>query len=487
MTLRLVPFAVASALLLAGCSVGPDYVKPTAPTPAAYKESAPTADPGVWKAAAPGDAKLRADWWAMFGDTELNTLEQRLDGENQDLKASEARFREARVLIGVSQSALYPNVSLAPQIATLRDSKNQPYAPKIKTDGEFILPLDASYEIDLWGRIRRGVTVAREQAQVAAADLQTASLALHAELALDYIELRAADRQKQLLDNTVKAYEDALELTRNRANGGGAPESDVAEAQTQLDTARVQDTDIAVQRAQFEHAIAVLVGVAPSELKIDPAPLNIDPPPLPLGLPSDLLQRRPDIASAERRIAIANERIGIARAAYYPSVVLGGTGGFEGETISNWLNWPSLFWAVGATMTETLFDGGRRDAVSEAARDEYDATVADYRQTTLDAFQQVEDNIAALRILETEEKQQDAAVASAQNALHLFTDRYIGGADTYLQVITAQTAALSNERNYVDILRRRNVASILLVKALGGGWSDAEMAKLASDAGSAQK
>jgi NodT family efflux transporter outer membrane factor (OMF) lipoprotein len=329
--------------------------------------------------------------------------------------------------------------------------------------GDFLLSFDLSYELDLWGRIRRTVAAARDAAQATAADLETVQLSLQAELALDYFELRSAD---------------ALQLTVNRFEGGAAPKSDVAQAQTQLETTRVQATDIAEQRAQFEHAIAILIGQPPATFSLPPAPLNLQPPTIPVGLPSQLLERRPDIAAAERRVAEANEQIGIARAAYFPTVVLGASAGFEGTSLSNWLNWPSLLWAVGASMTQTLFDGGRRRATSEAALANYDATVATYRQTTLTAFQQVEDNLVALRVLMQEVQQQQGAVAAAQESLQLFTNRYTGGVDTYLQVISAQTIALANERNTVDILRRRMDASVLLIKAIGGGWNIAHLPQL---------
>jgi NodT family efflux transporter outer membrane factor (OMF) lipoprotein len=331
------------------------------------------------------------------------------------------------------------------------------------------LPFDLSYELDLWGRVRRTVAAAREEAQATAADLETALLSLRAEVALDYFELRSADAQQQLLNDTVNAFSAALQLTTNRFAGGAAPMSDVAQAKTQLDTTRVQATDIAVQRAQFEHAIALLIGQPPAAFSLPPAPLNLQPPAIPVGLPSQLLERRPDIAAAERRAAEANEQIGIARAAFFPTVLLNASAGFEGTSIGNVLMGASLFWAVGSSLTQTLFDAGRRRATSDAALANYDATVATYRQTTLTAFQQVEDNLAALRILEQEAQQQQQAVASAQESLQLFTNRYRGGVDTYLQVVTAQTFALTNERNAVDILRRRMNASALLIKALGGG------------------
>jgi NodT family efflux transporter outer membrane factor (OMF) lipoprotein len=288
----------------------------------------------------------------------------------------------------------------------------------------------------------------------------TASLSLHAELAIDYVELRSADAQQQLLDDTVTAYSKALTLTQNRLAGGEAPASDVAQAQTQLDTTRVEATDIGVMRAQYEHAIAVLLGRPPAAFSLTPKPLDLEPPAIPVGLPSELLQRRPDIASAERRVAEANEQIGIARAAYYPSLNLSALGGFEGNSLATWFGWPSLFWAVGGSLAETIYDGGFRKAQSEMAQAGYEAAVAYYRQTTLTAFQQVEDNLAALRILADESQQQREAVQSAQNSLQIFTNRYIGGEDTYLQVITAQTYALTNERNDVDIRRRRMEASV---------------------------
>jgi NodT family efflux transporter outer membrane factor (OMF) lipoprotein len=476
--------AAAAAALVAGCKVGPDYARPAAPASDAYKEALPVAfsDAGArspWPRAQPADRLPRGKWWEVFGDPQLNALEEQVAASNQTLQAAEARFREARAMVGISRAAQFPIVSTAPEIDSLLKSNRSPYFSGTHTTGDFILPLDLSYEVDLWGRIARGVTASGATAQAAAADLATATLSLQAELALDYFDLRSADSQKQLLDDSVKAYADALQLTENRLEGGAAPESDVAQAKTQLDTTRVQDTDVSVQRAQLEHAIAVLIGQPPSAFSLPAAPLALREPVVPVGVPSDLLQRRPDIAAAERRVAAANEQIGIARAAYYPSLSLSGAAGYEGTTITDWLNWPSRFWAVGLTMSQTLFDGGRRRAATAAARAAYDATVADYRQTILGAFQQVEDNLAALRILEQEAAQQDEAVASAKNSLQLFTNRYVGGYDTYLQVIIAQTVALTNQRNQTDILRRRMEASVLLIKALGGGWDAAALPELA--------
>ncbi len=468
--------ALILVLLIAGCTVGPKYVKPAVPTTATYKEEAPASfkETDQWQPARPGDQTSRGSWWEIFGDPELNKLEEQVANSNQNLKVAEARFREARAAIRFNRAAQFPTISTSPSASYVKSSDYSPNFPsKIQqsSKGDFVLPFDLSYELDLWGRVRRSVAAAREEAQATAADYETAKLSLEAELALDYFELRSADAQKQLLDDTVKAYTDNVQLTLRRFKGGVAPKADVAQAQTQLDTTRVQDTDVTVQRAQFEHAIAILIGKPPAEFSLAAAPLNNQPPSTPIGLPSELLQRRPDIAAAERRVAEANQQIGIARAAYFPTVTLGGTAGFAGSQASNWFGWPSGFWAVGPALAQTLFDAGRRRATSESARANYDAAVATYRQTSLTAFQEVEDNVAALRILEDETQQQQQAVASAQESLQLFTNRYKGGVDTYLQVITAQTIELANERNAIDILRRRLGASVLLIKALGGGWN----------------
>jgi NodT family efflux transporter outer membrane factor (OMF) lipoprotein len=463
----------AVVLLCAGCMVGPDYSKPSVPMTAAYKE-----DQG-WKLARPRDDIPRGKWWEIFGDPQLNALEEQVSEANQNVKVAEARFRQARALIGFFRAGLFPTVTAGASALSVRNSTLSPFASSGGSSGrsssgastgEFLLTGDISYEIDLWGRIRRSVTSAREETQATAADLETARLSIQAELAFDYFELRSADTQQRLLNDTVQAFKEALQLTINRFEGGAAPKSDVAQAQTQLETTQVQATDIAVQRAQFEHAIAVLIGKPPAEFSLPPAPLDLQPPNIPAGLPSELLERRPDIAAAERRVAEANEQIGIAKAAYFPTVTLNALLGFESSSLRNFGGWQSFLWAVGSSVAQTIFDGGRRRATSEAALASYDATVASYRQATLDAFQQVEDNLAALRILEQETQQQERAVVSARESLQLFTNRYKGGVDNYLQVITAQTVALANERNQVDIMRRRMDASVLLVKALGGGW-----------------
>ena len=474
MRARAAGLAGLAALLLGGCMVGPDYTKPSVPMTSIYKEA------DGWKVAQPGDHLPRGQWWVILGDPELHALEEQVAAANQNLKIAEARLREARALVRFNRAALFPTISAGVGISSIRDSANRPFlTPNVNTgsSGDLLFSLDMSYEIDLWGRVRRTVAAARNEAQATAADLETARLSLQAELAMDYFELRAADAQKQLLDATVKAFEAALRLTTNRFQGGAAPKSDVAQAQTQLDTTLAQATDVTVQRAQLEHAIATLIGKPPAAFSLSPRPLDTPPPDIPVGLPSQLLERRPDIAAAERRVAEANEQIGIAKAAYYPTLMLNASVGFEGSSFGNVLSASSLLWAVGASITQTIFDGGRRRATSDAARAAYDATVAGYRQTTLTAFQQVEDNLAALRILEQEAQQQRRAVESAQQSLQLFTNRYRGGVDNYLQVITAQTVTLSNQRNEIDILRRRMDASVLLVKALGGGWDVAELPK----------
>jgi len=473
---------VATTLLLTGCMVGPKYHIPDVPVTAQFKEATPAdySNAGIWRPARPNDAAPRGQWWRMFGDPDLNRLEDELTVSNQNLKQQEARFRAARAMITYQRAALFPTLSVGPNLNAVQYSAHQPYftVANPPPEGDLQLPFDLSYEVDVWGRIRRNVAAAREQAQANAADLESASLSLHAELAIDYVEMRSADAQQRLLDDTVTAYAHALRLAQNRLNGGYAPASDVAQAQTQLDTARVQDTDIGVARAQYEHAIAVLTGRPPASLTLAPAALHFETPELPPAIPSELLQRRPDIAAAERRMAEANDQIGIALAAYYPSLSFTASSGFEGTSFANWFAWPSLFWAVGTSMTQPLFDGGRIHAQTEQARANYDATVASYRQTALAAFQQVEDNLAALRILGNEARQQREAVNAAEHALSLFTNLYIGGEDNYLQVITAQTAALQNQRNDVDIRRRQAEAGILLIKALGGGWRSSDLPAL---------
>jgi NodT family efflux transporter outer membrane factor (OMF) lipoprotein len=487
-TLRPAVLAPVATLLLGGCMVGPKYVKPSVPMTPGFKEASPDAGPDAykestkWQVAQPADATQRGDWWTIFGDTELNVLEPQVAENNQNLKAADARFREARALIRFNHASLFPTVGVAPFAGGARESSNQPYFNVNTQNGNGVgviqLPVDLNYEIDVWGRVRRTVSAAREEAQASAGDRQTVMLSLQAELAVDYFEARSADAQEKLLNDTVTAYEEAYRITSNRFEGGVAPKSDVDQAETQLEAAKVQAHDITLQRALFEHAIAILLGKPPASFSLPDAPLDARPPAIPPGLPSDLLERRPDIAAAERRVAEANDRIGIARAAYYPTISLSGTVGFEGSSFANLFNPASFLWAIGPTLSETVFDAGRRAAVSEQANASYDETVANYRQTTLTAFQQVEDNLVALRVLDLEATHQRQATKAAQSAEQIFDNRYVGGLDTYLQVVTAQTTALTNERNDIDIMRRQMDASVLLVKALGGGWNVTSLPKL---------
>jgi NodT family efflux transporter outer membrane factor (OMF) lipoprotein len=447
--------------------VGPKYQPPAAPSVPAYTEPAPEG----WKTAQPGDTAIRADWWRVFGDAVLNGLEDQVDPANQTIRAAEARFREARALVRLNRSNLYPSISTGPSISTNRSSVNSPTGAVIPPAyGEFLLPVEMNYEVDAWGRIRRSIAAAREEAQATAADLQTIRLSVQTELAVDYFELRSRDAQKALLDETLVSYQKALDLTGNRYNGGLSSKAEVAQARTQLETTRAADIGVAIDRAQFEHAIAVLAGRTPETLRLAAMTVQTPPPAIPLGMPSQLLERRPDIAAAERRTAEANEQMGIARAAFFPTLLITATGGFYGGSLVNWLNWPSRFWALGPTLTQTLFDAGRRRAVSESAAASYDEAVANYRQSVLGAFQQVEDNLSTLRILEMQSAAQHAAVDAANQSLRLSMERYKGGLVTYLEVVSAQTIALQDESGEVDILRRRMDASVLLIKALGGGW-----------------
>jgi NodT family efflux transporter outer membrane factor (OMF) lipoprotein len=460
------------ALLLASCMVGPKYTKPSVPVAPAYSEQPPRSfqEANGWKTAQPSDAAIRGKWWELFGDPQLNALEEQVDPANQSLKVAEANFRQARAAVKLNRSLLYPSITAGPQISAARTSANRRTGFGGVTAGDFVFPLDLSYEVDLWGRIRRIIASAREQFQASAADLENVRLSLHAELGTDYFEARSLDAQKDLLDNTVLAYQKALQLTKNRYEGGLSSKAEVVQAQTQLNTTEAQDIDVTVARVQYEHAIAVLVGKPPELFKLPEMPHRQTPPLIPVGVPSQLLERRPDIAAAERRMAAANEQIGIAQTAFFPQLLISASGGFEGSSIINWFTWPSRFWAVGPQMLETVFDAGRRRAQVESAEAAYDADIATYRQTALAAFQEVEDNLSTLRILEQELAKQHEATVSAQNSLELALNRYKGGLVTYFEVITAQSIALTNERTEVDLVRRRMGASMLLIKALGGGW-----------------
>lgn len=470
---RLLP-ALSIALLLAACKVGPDYVKPEMQTPPGYKETA--ADGGVWKVAEPRDHADRGKWWTIYDDPLLNALQDVATSSNQDLKVAESQYRQARAFAQGARGSYLPTVTAGASVTRVRDSRNARNAPAdIGPATEYALPLDVSWEIDLWGRVRRSVESAQASAQASAAQLAAIRLSIQTELAIDYFLLRGIDAEKQVLDRTLVAYRKAFELTSNRREGGIASDTDVAQAETQLRTAETQAVNLGVQRAQLEHAIAVLLGKAPAEFSIPETALENEPPAIPLALPSELLERRPDIAAAERQVASANAQIGVANAAYYPTLSLGASAGFASSSASNWFDWPSRFWSVGPAAALTLFDGGRRQALTDQAVAAYDGTVAQYRQTVLSAFQEVEDNLAELRILAEEAKINDAAVKAARRSVAQTTNRYNAGASSYLEVVVAQTFALTNERAAADIARRRMMASARLVKAVGGDWSVADL------------
>jgi NodT family efflux transporter outer membrane factor (OMF) lipoprotein len=458
--------ALAAVTLLAGCAVGPDYQRPEAPMTASFKEV------DGWKAAQPADEAHRGDWWDVYGDPQLAALEQQVDVSNQNLLAAEAQFRQARAMVGAARSAYFPRAAIGVSFSRSHQSGNlfNNLGGSGKDVSDYAMPLSLTWEIDLWGRIRRNVESNVASAQAAAADVESARLSLQAELASDYFQLRSIDADRAIFEDSIVAFERSLKLTRSRYEGGVASRDDVAQAQTLLESTRAQAIDLGVQRAQLENAIAVLMGVPPATFSLPAMPLTQEPPPIPVGVPSQLLERRPDVASAERQVASANAQIGVAIAAYYPTVTLSADGGFESSHISDWLTWPSRFWSVGPTVSETVYDGGLRASQTEAARAAYDGTVADYRQSVLSAFQQVEDNMAALRILEQEAAVTAIAVAAARQSVDLTTNRYKEGTASYLDVVVTQTAALNNERNAVDVRGRRMTASVQLIQALGGGW-----------------
>ena len=454
---------------LASCTVGPKYAQPTVPTAPAYTESA------GWKTAQPSDAFQKGKWWEIFNEPELNTLEEQVAPANQSLKIAEANYREARASIQFQRSFQFPTVSAAPSITTNRISANYPVGGAGVQYGLFTLPINASFDADLWGRIRKAVEAAKEQSQASAADFENVKLELQTELASYYFTIRGLDSQKRLLDDTVVNYQKAYDLTNNRYNGGVASKAEVAQAKTQLNQTQAQVIDLGEQRARMEHGIAVLTGKPPEGFHVAVAQLQNVIPEIPLGIPSELLQRRPDIAASERQVAAANAQIGIAKTAFYPDLVIAAQGGLQAGSFVNWFTWPSRLWGLGPQLTQTIFDAGRRRSqvtISEAA---YDATLASYRQTSLTAFQEVEDNLSTLRILETETAKQHEAVEAAENSQQLAMNRYKGGLVTYFEVITAQTIALTNERVEVDLLQRRMESAVQLVRALGGGWDTSKL------------
>lgn len=462
----------AALMLFSGCAVGPRYSRPSAPVPTDYKET-----PQNWKPAQPADQTLRGKWWEIYQDPQLNALEEQINISNQSLKAAQAQFEQARATVRYNRADYYPTVTAGVSATRERLSQNRPLAiaTSVTTTNDLVIPVDMAYEPDVWGRVRRTVEAARADAQATLADLESVRLSVRAELAVDYFQARELDAEGQLLDSTVSSYTKQLELTNHRYKGGVASQVDVAQAETQLETARAQAIDVRQQRSQFEHAIAVLVGEPASSFSLPVASLDAVPPVMPPGLPSELLERRPDIAASERAMVSANARIGIAKAAYFPLFNLGPSAGFETTNIVNWLSSPSAFASVGASAAVTAFDVGRRRAASDQARAFYDQSVANYRQNVLTAYQEVEDNLAALRLLEDEANTEGAAVNAAEHSLALSNNRYKGGVTTYLEVITAQTIALADERTAVQISGRRMVDSVLLIKALGGGFDAASL------------
>jgi len=474
--------AIATSLLLGACTVGPNYVKPGVAVPAAYKENA-NWHASDWSTAQPGDELKRGAWWEVFGDPVLNGLEAQVNVSNQTLVQVEAEYREARALVGEARASYFPTVAVSPSASRSGRYANAsglglaPGEPDSSHPTNFYsLPLSASWEPDLWGKVRRTVEANVDTAQAAAATIESTRLSLQALLAQDYLQLRITDEQKRLLDDTVVAYQKSLLLTQNQYNVGVAARADVVEAQAQLQAAQAQAIDLGIARAQFEHAIALLIGKAPADLSIAVVPLKLETPPIPpAGLPSELLERRPDVAIAERQAAAANAQIGVAKAAYFPSLTLSASGGFESATFSRWLQAPSIFWSLGPQLAETIFDGGLRRSQTAQARAGFDAAVANYREVALAALQNVEDNLAALRILEQEAAVEDEAVKSSEKFLQITLNQYKAGTVSYLNVVTAQTTAYANERSAITILGTRLNDSVALIMALGGGWQASDL------------
>ncbi len=461
---RLWKIPVLASLLCSGCTIGPRYQRPVAQTPVALKEMAGN---DQWKMATPSDGLLKGKWWEIFGDPELNRLEELVNINNQNVKQAEAQFRQARATVLANHANYYPSIGSNPAIT-------QSYEEK-KSSQSFSLPAVATWEPDLWGRVRLSVENAVSNAQVSAADLENVRLSQQALLATDYFLLSAQDMQLKILSDTIETYEKNLQLTINRYNGGVASKSDITLAQTQLAGAKAQSTDIHIARAQDEHAIAMLTGQPPASLEIGASKIGAPPPPIPMGVPSQLLERRPDIAANERQVAAANASIGIAETAYYPTLTLSASPGLLSTNLQNLFTFASRSWSAGPSLSQTLFDFGRRGAALEGAQAAYDATVAAYRQTVLSAFQEVEDDLASLRYLAEEAVQEQEAVVAAQQALSLEIDRYRAGTDSYLNVITTQIIALGDEQTAITILQRRMSAAVDLVKALGGGWNDSTL------------
>lgn len=448
----------ACALLLAACTVGPKYERPDVVTPPAYKESKD------WKAAEPKDSVPRGKWWMIFGDEVLNELAEKIETANQDLRFAEAQLRRAQALTRGARAGRWP-------VITGDASVTRSGGGRRDETTSYDVGAGARWDLDLWGRVRKAVEAGEASEAASAADLASVRLTLQTELVLAYLQLRVLDAQRLLFEDTIDAFAKSLQLTRNRYEAGLAGRVDVAQAEAQLKSTQAQALDLGVQRAQFEHAIALLQGRAPSELTIKAEPLKAAMPSIPAGVPSALLERRPDIAAAERRVAAANAQIGVAMAAQYPSLTLSASAGLASSSFANWLTLPSRVWAFGPALAQTLFDGGERRSLTDQAIASHEATVASYRQTVLSAFREVEDSLAALRILEQEAVLQADAVKAARLTLELTNNQYRAGIVSYLNVVSAQTTLLSNERSTLTLQGRRLAAAAELVRALGGGWA----------------
>ena len=474
------PGAAVLTGVLAACAVGPDYKRPATPPSSEFKEAR------EWKQAEPAEAIQRGKWWVIYQDPILDELEQSIDVSNESVKLAEAQYRQALALAREASASLWPALN-ADASATRQSQGSSRGAAVSGGNGGgvnlqqgvstiYTLGLQAAWELDLWGGLRRAAESGREAAFASHGDLEAMRLSMQSQLANDYFALRTADATRQLLDDTIQAYERSARITRNQYAAGVAARVDVAQAETQLEQTKAQAIDIDVGRAQLEHAIAILIGKAPSEFALPPGPLNASMPAVPLGLPSDLLERRPDVAAAERRVASANAQIGVARAAFFPSLTLAASGGYASSSTGHLISAPNRFWSIGPSLNLPLFEGGKLRAQSFGAQAGYDAAVATYRQTVLSAFQSVEDNLAALRILEQEADAQDRAVKLARESVTLTINQYKAGTVSYLSVVTVQATALENERSAVSILGRRLGAHVTLITALGGGWNEQDLA-----------
>lgn len=476
---RILALGSFAMLPLTGCLVGPNYHRPLAVTPLAFKELAPPPDPanGTWKQAQPSAERLRAKWWELYNDAQLNSLEEKVASSNQSLKAAYQTYVQARAQIKVDRAALFPTAGVGSSGYREGLSSHRPLVipGSQNTHSDITLEGSASWEPDLWGRVRRTVEFASATAQATNADFANVRLILQAELAIDYFQLRGLDAQQRILDSSVASYKDYLKLTQRRFDNGLSSGADLALAQTQLDQTDAQATDIGVARAQYEHAIAKLIGEPASTFSLVANSRPFVIPTVPAGLPSELLERRPDVAAAERQAAAANAAIGIAQAAFYPNLNLNANGGFESVNPGTLIQGPSALWTLGASAAETLFDAGRRRAIKQEAIAAYEQDAANYRETVLQSFQDVEDGLSTVRILSLESGQQAKAVIDSDRSLRISTLQYKRGLSNYLQVITAQTIALLNQRTAVDITSRQATASVQLIKALGGGWDTSQI------------